>query len=656
MRDETLRLPKGNDFFIWEEDVHYNIELHVDQGHQMADDKNEGTKESPLKTIQEAANRALPGTKVLIHQGIYRECVSPLHGGESPSKMISYEAYEEEEVVIKASEVIDQFNLSEGWNLESPYQPSGKDLSKMQIWSIQIDPEMFKGYNPFCCVNILHDRLFIEYAKTDMTTYLNRRGMIFCDNKPMQQVALYQQMAELPGSFWVEANGMTLHFRLEQDDEPSQHCIEVTCREQCFAPKIPFLSYIKMRGLTCSHAATGAPVPQRGAISCYRGHHWIIEDCTVDWSNGVGIDIGNECWHHTRIDQQVLGYTIIRRCKIFNVGVCAIAAMFAHHLLLEDNLIQGTGWQKMELSWEAGGFKAHGCTDSLFRRNIFTKTIRADHLWLDMFNENNRITQNLFLDGIEQREAIFIECSRDGINLIDNNIFWRVEGRFDSKQVLEESGSAGWYKTEEDSIVNGYAVYSEGSDHIHMAHNFFGKCRSAGYFAKTVSFRIVGNTRGGTSRDAKLYNNIFYECGEAAIKMPTRNNYSEGNLFLNMPGGYLRIMYPAPTECLDLQAWQEFYGFDCEGQEGRIEVEIDTENYTFAVTKAKNELPSFRRMHPIGDYVSEIQNIKKVKANEMIVTDFYGALVEEQVRLPGPIHDLEEKKVFSIDPRKLYRK
>lgn len=42
---------------------------------------------------------------------------------------------------------------------------------------------------------------------------------------------------------------------------------------------------------------------------------------------------------------------------------------------------------------------------------------------MDMGNENNRITQNLFLDGINQREAIFLECSRDDINLIDNNIF-----------------------------------------------------------------------------------------------------------------------------------------------------------------------------------------------------------------------------------------
>ena len=158
----------------------------------------------------------------------------------------------------------------------------------MRIWETRLNPEEFKGYNPFCAVNILHDRLFIEYEKTDMTTYLNRRGMVFCDGKPLKQVALYYQLGETPGSYWVEANGQTVHFRLEDDGDPAEHLIELTCREQCFAPEVPFLSYIQVKGLTCAHAATGAPVPQRGAISCYRGHHWIIENCKIDWSNGVG--------------------------------------------------------------------------------------------------------------------------------------------------------------------------------------------------------------------------------------------------------------------------------------------------------------------------------------------------------------------------------
>lgn len=650
-QDITLKLPDGNLFYLWEKEQMYDRELHVDCNHYAASDDNDGSFKHPFKTINEAAKIATPGTCVRIHGGIYRECVRPGQGGDNAVKMISYEAYNEEEVMIKASIVANQFKKSEGWSL-TRYEPGvAKDFSQVGIWEVTLNPEEFKGYNPFCAVNILHDRLFIEYDKTDMTTYLNRRGMVFCDGKPLYQTALYNQLADYPGSYWVEANGQTIHFRLPKDDDPKNHIIELTCREQCFAPDTPFLSYIKLKGLTCAHAATGAPVPQRGSISCYRGHHWIIEDCTVDWANGVGIDIGNECWHHSIIKNQIVGSVIIRGCRIYDAGVCGIAGLFAKDLLIEDNLIQGTGWQKMELSWEAGGIKVHGCSNSLIRRNIFTKTYRADHLWMDMFNENNRIAQNLFLDGMEQREAIFIECSRDEVNLIDNNIFWNIEGRFDLSKAGEEAGSSGWYKQEENGVVNGYAVYGEGTDRLQLVNNLIGKCRSAGYYAKTVAFRIVGNTRGGTSRDARIWNNIFYDCKEAAIKFPTQQNESEGNLFVNMPGGYLRILYPLPEVCLDLQAWQEFYGFDIQGQEGFLDIAVDTDNFTIRISE-KEEIPQF--MPFTSDKRSYITSLDEIKARECAIAtnDFFGKVAGGFLRLPGPFLHIPHNQVISIDPRK----
>ena len=649
--DQDMMLPNGQYFESWEKEQKYSRELHVNGNHPGASDKNDGTYDHPLKTINAAAQLADPGTRVLIHEGVYRECVAPERGGSGPDGMITYEAFGDGEVVIKASYEAKDFKKSEGWNL-TRYSPEVKqEVNHTRVWEVTLDPDEFRGYNPFCAVNILHDRLFIEYDKTDMTSYLNRRGMVFCDGKPLQQVALYPQLGDQAGTYWVEANGQTIHFRLEDDDEPWNHTIELTNREQCFAPKVPFLSYIKVKGITCAHAATGAPVPQRGSLSCYRGHHWIIEDCTIDWANGVGIDIGNECWHHTLKEGQVIGETIIRGCKIFDAGVCAIAGLFAKHLLIEDNLIQGTGWQKMELSWEAGGIKVHDCTNSLIRRNIFKGTIRADHLWMDMSNENNRITRNLFLDGINQREAIFIECSRDDVNLIDNNIFWNVEGRFDPADIPKEPGSSGWYKMEENSVVNGYAVYGEGTDHLHIVNNFIGKCKSAGYYAKTVAFRITWDTRGGTARDARIYNNVFYDCKEAAIKMPTEHNESEGNLYLNMPGGYLRILYPAPSVCLDLQAWKEFYGFDQEGQEGRFDISVDTEHFTMEIKKSPIN-SSFSPLHPEGNrFIRSTEDISKVSVKSMVTSDFFGMKTLEERRLPGPFFTLPENQVISIDPR-----
>ena len=186
----------------------------------------------------------------------------------------------------------------------------------------------------------------------------------------------------------------------------------------------------------------------------------------MNWSNALGIDIGNECWHHDYIEGQQIGWSVIRGCVIRDAGVCGIAGLFAEHMLIEDNLIEGTGWQKMELSWEAAGIKLHNSVDGLIRRNTIRNTFRADHLWLDCGNVNTRITANLFLDGIEQREAIFIECTKEGVNLIDNNIIWNVEGRFDPAGVSVEKGSSGWYKLREKEEVKGYGIYCEGTDRL----------------------------------------------------------------------------------------------------------------------------------------------------------------------------------------------
>lgn len=646
--DAADRLPGGERFEFWEKETAYTREYHVNPGVEGASDTNDGSMEHPFATIQAAADRAEPGTRVLIHSGVYREWVRPRRGGDGPDKMVSYEAYGDGEVIIKASEIATDFRVSEGWNLCRQDQKSVPDT--LRIWKVRLDPDKFRGYNPFCAVNIIHDRLFIEYDKTDMTTYLNRRGMVFCDGKPLEQVPLYYQLASVPGSYWVEANGQTIHFRLADDSDPADHVIELTCREQCFAPEEPFLSYIKIKGLTCAHAATGGPVPQRGAVSCFRGHHWVIEDCIIDWSNCVGIDVGNECWHHTYQEGQIIGHTVVRGCEIRDVGVCGIAGLFATNLLIEDNLITGTGWQKMELSWEAGGIKIHNGIDCMIRRNVFSKTLRADHLWMDVGNENNRITGNLFLDGIQQREAIFIECSRDGVNLIDNNIFWNVEGRFDLEKIPVEPGSSGWYKNVEYDVVNGYAVYGEGTDRLQIVNNLIGKCRSAGYFAKTVSFRIPGNKRGGTSREAAVYNNIFYDCKEAAIKFPTRENESQGNVFANMPGGYLRIMYPLPENCLDLSAWQEFYGFDQKGQEAWLDIDVDTDELTLVVKTANDD--SWISPHGTGryQYFKNPAQMETVEAYPGLCSDFWGNSVNGK-RIPGPLQELEEGQKYRIDPR-----
>ncbi|MCR4656674.1 MAG: right-handed parallel beta-helix repeat-containing protein [Lachnospiraceae bacterium] len=649
--DLTAILPDGTGFDFWEKKCIFERTLYVACEDPGASDDNDGSEKAPFRTIDRAAREAGPGTRVFIRQGIYRECLTPRRGGSDSEHMVSFEAFPGEQVIIRASEQVKDFSESSGWKLlpvpefsSGTREVGGVKEDQRRIWKHELDPDMFRGYNPFCAVNIIHDRLFIEYDKTDMTTYLNRRGVVYCDGEPLKQVALYHMLGEEDNTYWVEANGQTIHFRLKDDADPNEHLIEISVREQCVAPKEPFLSYVKIKGLICDHAATGGPVPQRGAISSFRGHHWIVEDCTVNYANTVAIDIGNECWHHSPVEGQIIGHSVIRGCSINNAGVCGIAGLFAGNMLIEDNRIYGTGWQKMELSWEAGGIKLHNSVNGLIRRNIFKDTFRADHLWLDCGNQNTRITSNLFINGIEQREAIFIECTKDGVNLIDNNIIWNVEGRFDPAKIPAEPGSSGWYKLAEDDVVNGYGIYCEGTDRLIIAHNLIGKCRHSGYYAKPVGFRMGGLERGGTSRKAKIINNIFYDCREAAVVFPTADNEADGNLYLCMGGGFLRIMYPAPEVCLDLKTWQEFYGFDMSGDYAWFSFEPDFEEGTVRI-QARPDEPVNAPGPEIKIQISrDPEAVRKVPTSEFVKCDITGA-GREKTSLPGPFSLWNEMRI-----------
>ena len=88
-KDLTAQLPDGQMFPFWEVEPVFERELHVNNQHPLASDDNDGSESRPFRTIQAAAQVATPGTRVLIHEGVYRETVQPAMGGESPEKMIS---------------------------------------------------------------------------------------------------------------------------------------------------------------------------------------------------------------------------------------------------------------------------------------------------------------------------------------------------------------------------------------------------------------------------------------------------------------------------------------------------------------------------------------------------------------------------------------
>ena len=83
------------------------VTYHVSQ-EDFASDNNEGTEEAPFATIQKAADVAIAGDTVIIHEGVYREKVKAMNDG-TPSKPIVFKAADGEDVTISAFKTVSGF-------------------------------------------------------------------------------------------------------------------------------------------------------------------------------------------------------------------------------------------------------------------------------------------------------------------------------------------------------------------------------------------------------------------------------------------------------------------------------------------------------------------------------------------------------------------
>jgi hypothetical protein len=124
---------------LWEKTLHFSKTYYVDGQAKNADDKGPGTKERPFPHHQPAAQVLQPGERVVIAEGVYRECIRPARGGTSPDAMISYEAAPGAKVVVKGAAVVKDWKPSEGWNFgmdPETHQP-------VKAWELHLDSALF---------------------------------------------------------------------------------------------------------------------------------------------------------------------------------------------------------------------------------------------------------------------------------------------------------------------------------------------------------------------------------------------------------------------------------------------------------------------------------------------------------------------------------
>lgn len=408
----------------------YAKEYHVST---YGNDVNAGTTSAPLRTINHAAHLAQPGDTVTVHSGTYREWVDPLYGGENNQNRILYRSYPGDEVIIKGSEIINNWK---------------KD--KNNVWRCTIDNSILGSENPFSEI------LWGDWLNNPLNIH---RADIFLDNVSMYEVQSLEKVYS-PDTIktYRDPNGTQLVWYAQVDSlsttiyanfcgiDPNKHVTEASVRPTCFYPTRENLDYITVRGFIFEQAATRWAAPtaeQIGMVSTHWCKGWIIEDNVFRNSKCNGLTMGKEAstgdnvWsRNPKIDgalhyievvfntlkkgwgKEVTGSHIVRNNTFSDCEQTAMCgSMGSVFSEIYNNHIYNI-WVKRQFDGaEIAGIKLHGSIDVYIHNNRIHRTLRG--IWLDWMNMGSRVSCNLIYDNTS--EDIFCEVDH-GPYVIDNNI------------------------------------------------------------------------------------------------------------------------------------------------------------------------------------------------------------------------------------------
>ncbi|WP_419194065.1 right-handed parallel beta-helix repeat-containing protein [Novipirellula herctigrandis] len=331
---------------------------HVSANDPDASDDNIGAFDRPWATISRAADVANPGDVVIIHAGVYREQVRPKRSG-TQSQPICFAAADGDQVVISGADVI------------TDWEPAADGIWKKRDWCYQ----------------------FRTHPNDDFHRLIGRCEQVVVDGSLLTQVATMDDMRS--NTFCAATDEETLYVRLSGDADPNEHLVEASIRTQCFGLGYSDdgIDHIQLRGLTIRHAANTA---QNGALYA-KGNDWLVEDCTIEWTNGTGVAF--------RGDDITL-----RRVRSHHNGQQG-ARGYGRGFLLEEVVLDHNNLKGFDQGWEAGAIKISRARDGIVRR------CRAE------FNKGNG-----FWFDIDVRDVLVEDCvARDNAR---NGIFVEISGGF----------------------------------------------------------------------------------------------------------------------------------------------------------------------------------------------------------------------------------
>ena len=176
-------------------------------------DQNLGTYESPFLTISKAAKIAEEGDTVIVHEGVYRECVSPEFGSRSAFLPITYVAAEGEKVVIKGSEEVGE------WKKDGDF------------WCASVKNTLFGGFNPYA------EELDGDWLVRPLSPSLHT-GMVYYDGEALREALTKEMLRETEMSFFAEVKEEETVFSVNLGNrDPNTVLMEVNVRRSCFYPE-----------------------------------------------------------------------------------------------------------------------------------------------------------------------------------------------------------------------------------------------------------------------------------------------------------------------------------------------------------------------------------------------------------------------------------
>ncbi len=454
---------------------------------------NPGTKESPLLTIQAAADLAQPGDIITVHEGIYRERIIPPRGGISNENRIVYSAAEGAQVEIKGSEIIKEWQKFAG-----------------DVWKATLPNSFFGDYNPY--KDLIHGDWFNDLGR------IHHTGDVYLNGKSMWEMAILERVLNpIPQEDNFDPEGSTYTWYCESDHEntyiyanfqganPNKETVEINVRRSCFYPEKTGINYITIQGFTLRHAATQWAPPtaeQIGLIGTNWSKGWIIENNIISDSRCSGITLGKhgDEYDNTSEDsaegyvetihralargwsKENIGSHIIRNNKISNceqTGICgSMGGVFS---IIENNDIYNIWTKRQFTGAEMGGVKIHASIDMLVKNNRFANCGRG--LWLDWMAQGTRVTANLFYNNTT--DDLFVEVNH-GPFLIENNILlsdlairdWSEGGAYvhnliaGNIELRPQSRLTPWQKPH--STALGGLKKTEGGDNRYLNNIFIG--------------------------------------------------------------------------------------------------------------------------------------------------------------------------------------